>query len=150
MFLCFSSTTNSPVRILGSPGGDDAVHPVVLVSGFLAGTRDDERGAGFVDEDRIDFVDDGEVVRPLHAILHVKLHIVAQVVEAELVVGAVGDVGGVGFAALFIVEIVHDNADAEAEELVELAHPLGVALGEVVVNGNHVDAAAAESVEING
>ena len=80
----------------------------------------------------------------------VKLHVVAQVVEAELVVGAVGDVGGVGFAALFVVEVVHDDADAESEEVVELAHPLGVALGEVVVDGNDVDAAAAERVEIDG
>ena len=40
------------------------------------------------------------VVAALDAVLDVELHVVAQVVEAELVVGAVGDVGGVGVAAL--------------------------------------------------
>jgi len=35
---------------------------VILVGGFLAGTGDDERGARFVDQDGIDFVDDGVVM----------------------------------------------------------------------------------------
>ena len=37
----------------------------------------------------------------------------------------------------------------EPEELVDLAHPFGVALGEVVVDGDDVDAAAGERVEID-
>ena len=76
--------------------GDDAVDLVVLVGGFLAGAGDDQRRAGFVDQDRVHFVDDGVVVAALDAILEAELHVVAQVVEAELVVGAVGDVGVVG------------------------------------------------------
>ena len=36
------------------------------------------------------------------------------------------------------------------EELVDLAHPLGVALGEVVVDGDDVDAVAGERVEVDG
>ena len=75
---------------------DDAVDLVVLVGGFFAGAGDDQRRAGFVDQDGIDFVDDGEVVLALHAVLEAELHVVAQVVEAELVVGAVGDVAVVG------------------------------------------------------
>ncbi len=129
--------------------GDDAVDTLVLVGGLFAGARDDERSAGFVDQDGVDLVDDGVVVHALHAVLEVELHVVAQVVEAKLVVGAVGDVGGVGFAALVIVEIVHDHADRQAEEAVELAHPLGVALGQVVVDRDHVDTAPAERVEVD-
>ena len=77
------------------------------------------------------------------------LHVVAQIVEAELVVGAVGDVAVVGLLALLVVEPVHDDADGEAEEAVDLAHPFGVALGEVVVDGDDVHAAAGERVEID-
>ena len=43
-----------------------------------------------------------------------------------------------------------DDADGQAEEAVDLAHPLGVALGEIVVDGNDVDAAAGEGVEVAG
>ena len=90
-------------------------------------------------------------------------HVVAQVVEAELVVGAVGDVGGVGLLAVTgrrlrqalvfgdsqsgskrKALVVLDAADGQAEGVVDLAHPLGVALGQVVVDGNDVDARAGE------
>ncbi len=67
----------------------------------------------------------------LHAILEIKLHVVAQVVKAELVVGTVSHVGGVGFAPLPVVEVVNDHADSESEEAVELAHPFRIAFGEI-------------------
>ena len=55
----------------------------------------------------------------------------------------------VGFAALAIVEVVHDDADRQPEERVELAHPLGVALGQVVVDRDYVHAVSGERVEVN-
>ena len=44
---------------------------------------------------------------------------------------------------------MHDDADAHAEEAVDLAHPFGVAAGEIVVDGDDVDALAGERVEID-
>src|ERR1019366_624491 len=128
--------------------GNDAVDLVILVGGFLAGAGNDEGGAGFVDEDGVDFVDDGVVVHALGAVLDAELHVVAEVVEAELVIGAVGDVGVVGVLALLVVEVVDDDTDLEAEKLVEAAHPFGVAAGEVVVDGDDVNALASEGVEV--
>ena len=43
-----------------------------------------------------------------------------------------------------------DDADAHAEEAVEAAHPLGVAAGQVVVDGDDVDALAFERIEVGG
>ena len=79
-----------------------------------------------------------------------ELHVVAQVVEAELVVGAVGDVGGVLRAPLLVAEPVHDAADGEAEELVDLAHPFGVAARQIVVDRDDVHALAGQRIEIGG
>ena len=45
---------------------------------------------------------------------------------------------------------MHDAADGQAQELVDGAHPRRVALGEVVVDGDDVDAAAGERIEIDG
>ncbi len=98
---------------------------------------------------RVDFVDDGVDVAALDHVLHAVLHVVAQIVEAELVVGAVGDVAVVLLLALLVVEPVHDGADGEPEELVDLAHPFGVAAGQVIVDGDHVHAASGERVEID-
>ena len=43
-----------------------------------------------------------------------------------------------------------DDADAHAEEFVDLAHPFGVARGEIVVDGDDMHALAGERVEIDG
>ena len=45
---------------------------------------------------------------------------------------------------------MHDDADGQAEELVDPAHPLGVAVGQVVVDGDDVDAFAFERVQVHG
>ncbi len=58
-----------------------------------------------------DFVDDGVEMAALDHVLQPVLHVVAQIVEAVFVVGAVGDVARIGFLALGIVEPVHDHAD---------------------------------------
>ncbi len=130
--------------------GDDAVDLVILVGGFFARSGNDQRRARFVDQDGVHFVDDREVVAALDAILQAELHVVAQIVEAVLVVGAVGDVAGVALAALLVVQIVHDNADRHAQELVDPAHPLGVALGQIIVDGDDVHALPAQGVQVDG
>src|SRR5690606_37254952 len=64
--------------------------------------------------------------------------------------GGGGDVSSVGGAALVVGQTVHDDAGGQAEELVDAAHPLGVAPGQVVVDGDDVDALAGERVEVDG
>ena len=127
-----ASRANSPYQF------DDAV----------GGPGDDQRGAGLVDQNRVDLVDDGEVVAALDAVLERVGHVVAQVVEAELVVGAVGDVGGVGDAALVGGHLRQDHADVQTQEAVHPAHPLAVTFGQVVVDGDDVHALAADAVEV--
>ena len=109
---------------------------VVELGGVGRAARDDERRARLVDEDRVDLVDDREVVRrqrlvalpALHLLFDARDHVVAEVVEAELVVGAVRDVAVVLRALLLGRGVVGDDlADREPEEAVELAHPVGVA-----------------------
>ena len=120
----------------------------VPVRRAVGGPGDDQRGAGLVDQDGVDLVDDREVVPALHQIGQRVRHVVAQVVEAELVVGAVGDVGGVGGAPLVGRHAGQDHADVEPEEAVHAAHPLGVAFGQVVVDRDDVHALAAQCVEV--
>ena len=75
-------------------------------------------------------------------------HVVAQVVEAELVVGAVGDVAVVLPAPLVGLHRREDHADLEPEEAVHAAHQLGLVLGQVVVDRDDVHALAAQRVEV--
>ena len=86
----------------------------------------------------------------LHELRHIELHVVAEIVEAELVVRAVGDVAPVRGVTLRIPEVVLDHADRHSEEAVDAAHPVGVAAGEIVVDGDDVNALASEGVQVGG
>ena len=111
--------------------------------------RDDERRARLVDQDRVDLVDDGVDVLALDTLLQPEHHVVAQVVEAELVVRAVRDVGEVRGAALGRGRLgVVQAGDREAEPAEDVPHPLRVAAGEVVVDRDEVRAAAGEGIEV--
>jgi hypothetical protein len=130
--------------------GGEAGELLVPAGALLGGPGDDQRGAGLVDQDGVDLVHDGVGVAALHQLLGGQGHVVAQVVEAELVVGAVGDVGAVGRPPLPRGHGRQDDPDVQAEEPVDDAHPLGVAAGQVVVDGDDVDALAGEGVEVAG
>src|SRR3954467_9498124 len=132
---------------IADEAGNDLVDDVVLVGRLLGGAADDERRARLVDEDGVDLVDDRVVKLALHVVGEPELHVVAQIIEAELVVLPVGDVGAVLALALAIAEPVNDAADAQAHRPIEPAHPLGVALRQVVVHGDDVDALPLERVE---
>ncbi|MCE3287702.1 MAG: hypothetical protein K0S64_1308, partial [Gaiellaceae bacterium] len=75
-------------------------------------------------------------------------HVVAQVVEAELRVRPVRDVAAVCLAPLCEGHEVLDVADRAPEQLVDRLRPLRVALHEVVVDGDEMNAASGETVQI--
>src|SRR5438309_1007952 len=88
-------------------------------------------------------------VAALHLVFDARDHVVAQIIEAELVVRAVGDVAVVLLPLLLGQRVVGDDrADAESEKAVDLAHPLRVAGREIVVDGHEVYTAPREPVEV--
>ena len=130
-------------------GFHEAVDGDVEVRLVIGRSGDDQRSPRLVDQDRIDLVDDREIEWPLDHLLARIFHVVAQIVEAELVVRRVGDVGIIGVAPFLVGEVGHDHADAHPEEPVDLAHPVGVAAGEIVVYGDDVDALSLECIEVD-
>ena len=86
----------------------------------------------------------------LDKVRQLELHIVAEIVEAEFVVRAVSDVGGIGGLPLCISEFVLHDTDRHAEESVDSSHPLGVSPGQVVDNGDDVYALSGDRVQIGG
>ena len=112
----------------------------------LAG--DDERRPRLVDQDRVDLVDDRERVAALHRSLERDGHVVAQVVESELRVRPVRDVGRVRLAPARERHHVLDRGDGDAQPVEHGLVPLGVALREVVVDRHEMDVLARERVQV--
>ena len=86
----------------------------------------------------------------LNAIAGLPRHVVAQIVEAELVVGAVGDVGEVLLASLGRVLTRNDDSGGHAQRAIDAAHKLTLISGEVVVDRHHVNASTGDGVEVRG
>ena len=81
-------------------------------------------------------------------ILKAGAHVVAQVVKPKLVVGGIGDVGTIG-RALFAVGLARiDHARAQPQRGIDLAHPVGVAARQIVVDGDDMHPLAGQRVQI--
>ena len=143
----------------------------IFGAALLRRAGDDQRRARLVDQDVVDLIHDRIVQLALHELAHIPGHVVAQVIEAELVVGTVRYISQVGLAAragapmdqarilligvrihvLRVVQrrdIVRDEADRQAEQVIDRAHPARADLGEVIVHRHQMAALALERVEI--
>ena len=128
---------------------DGGFERIELMRGVRDGTGNDQRSSGFIDEDRVDFVDDGEIVVALNKLFLAGSHAhVAEVVETEFAVGSVGDVARVLRAAFLRIHLVLNAADRKPEVLVDESHPFGVALGEVVVDRDELAVFAGKRIEV--
>ena len=120
----------------------------VKVGAGLGRSRDDERRAGLVDQDGVDLVHDREIQVALHLVGQREREVVAQVVEAELVIGRVRDVAGVRGLFFLVALAGFRHPDGQAEKLVSGSHPVRVALCQVLVHGDHVHTLAAQRVQV--
>ena len=129
----------------------DACELVIEVGGVVGASGDDQRRTGFVDKDRVHLVDDRKEVAALHLLVERPRHVVAEVIEPELVVRPVREIGEVrSLLLLKVLDLWHDHPDIEAEKPVDTAHPFRVPTGEVIVDGDDVHSVSRERVQVDG
>ena len=133
-------------RLAGCQFGREARELDVQVGRLFGRTGDDQRRSRLVDQDVVDLVDDRERVAALDLFAQVRGHVVAQVVKAELGVGAVNDVAGVGLVLLIERLLVLQHADGHAERLIDRGHPFRISARQVVVDGHQVYALGLQAV----
>ena len=113
----------------------------------------------------------------MHDLRCVVRGVVAQIIEPELVIGNVGDVGGICFALLYRAQVVveyfektfhislgvffllnmrlvvtirtraRDDADREAEIVIDLSHPSTIATSKRIIHGDNLYTLPCERVE---
>ncbi len=88
-------------------------------------------------------------MRSLHKVVLCHHHVIAKVIEAELVVCPVGNIACVFAATLEGIHRVLDTADGESEILVDLPHPCAIAFGEIVVYRHHMHPAPRKRIQIH-
>ena len=83
----------------------------------------------------------------LDHVLDPEFQVVAKIVEAEFVIGAVGDITAIGGAAGLVIHIADDAADTHPEAFIDAPHPAGVARGQIVVHGDDMDTVALQRIQ---
>src|SRR3989344_5589678 len=78
-------------------GVGDLSEALIVLLPFGYGTRDDERGAGLINENRVALVHNGVVVTTLNNLWSLVRGVVAKIVETKFVVGSVRDVSCIRF-----------------------------------------------------
>ncbi len=126
------------------------VDPLVEARAVLGRARNDQRRACLVDQDRIDFVDYREIEGPLHLVFEAEDHVVAQVIETEFVVGAVGDVRGITVALALQVLVGKYHAHRHAEKAIDRLHPVRIAPCQVIIHRDHMHTGTRQCVQVDG
>src|SRR6266568_3313698 len=111
---------------------------------------DDQRNARLVEQNRIGFIDQGHGEGPVYLGLRVQGKLIAKIIEADLVCRGVGDIARIGALALLYAHALLDSAYLEPEELINSAHPVGVAAGQIIVDGHDVDTLAGLRIPDDG
>ena len=135
------------IVILGNKVRDDLVGSAIMFRGGLGRTGDDQRRPRLVDQDRVNFVDDGEMVIALHHILDPEFQIVAKIIKPEFIVRAIGDIASIGGAAILIRQIAGDAAHRHAKPLIDASHPGGIARGQIVIHRDNMHALVRQRVQ---
>ena len=91
--------------------GGDGVHNLIELHVVVGLAGDNQRSTRFVNQNGVHFVHYGKIQFALNFVVLVGYHIVAQIVETEFVVGAVGNVGAVGVLTVKRLHIGDDDAD---------------------------------------
>ena len=129
---------------------DDSIRSLDLLRVVLGLTRDDERSAGLVYEDRVDLVDYAVGMSPLDLLVETPRHVVAKIVEAQFVVGTVCDVALVGLPLAHHVLVGHDDSRCQPQIFVHRSHPGGVSGCQVLVDRDDVDPLSGKGVQVGG
>ena len=111
-------------------------------------TGDNQRRTRFVDQNGVDLIHQRIVQLALHALFRTERHVVAQIVEAIFVVGAVGNIRCVGFTLGHRRHARQVNADAQAQEFEQRTVIFRIALRQVVVDGHDVHAFTAQRIKV--
>ena len=118
--------------------------------GFSAWRGYDKGSSRLVNKNRIDLVDNGEVIAPRHLVILALDEVIPQIVEAELAVHTVGNVGSVRLTLFILIVGARKKSYRKAEKAVYLSHFLHITPCEVFVYGDDMHTLAREGVEIRG
>ena len=117
---------------------------------ILRRAGNNQRRPRLIDQDRVHLIDNRILQRPLSHLRHRGLHIIAQVVKSEFIIGTIGDIAAVLRPPLGTsgIHIRLNRTNGHPQCVVHRTHPLSIALGKVVIDGDQMHLAAGQMDQI--
>ncbi len=75
----------------------------------------------------------------MHLILRLEYHVVSKVIKAKFIVRTVSNIRRVSLVLCLVILTREVNADTQTQKLVNRSHPIGIALRQIIVNGDYMD-----------
>ena len=122
--------------------------PAIDIAGCRA--RDDQRGTSLVDQNRVDLIDDHEVMTTLDHVFGALRHVVTQIIETEFIIRSVRNIGVVLLAAFFRLLSNQHAAHGESQEVVDASHQIRLVLRQIIVHGHNVNALTGQRTQVGG
>ena len=143
----YSAALLVKIIILCHKARDDLVSNMILVRFSFCLARNDEGCPRLVNQDGIDLINNRKMVPALDHVLDTEFQIVAQIIKAEFVIRAIGDVSTISLATFVICQIAGNASNAHPQTLIDTPHPAGVARRQIVIDGNNMYSLAVQRVQ---
>jgi hypothetical protein len=110
----------------------------ILIGRLFSGPGDNQWRSGLINKNGVYLVHDREVVPALDHLSSGELHVVTEIVESELVVLSVRNIGLIRGATRLLTNTVVHATNREPKEGMNAAHPLSVTSSKVIVHRYNV------------
>ena len=107
---------------------------------------DNQRGSRLINQNGVHFIDDAEIQPLLSLDVVLPYHVVAQVIEAELIVRAIHDVCLITEEAFPFSKRSDNQTCGQSKERVEFSHLFPIATCEVIIDRNNMNLVAVNRV----
>ncbi len=167
---CFHLLINHKV-LLGNKLGNNFGKAFVELTALGIRSRDNKRGTGFIDKNRVDLIDNSKIEVTLYHIRFTGDHIVTQIVKTKLIVGAIGDITSIGLATFYRDKVgffnthfisisygghitvrnslTHNTSSGQTKSFIHLSHPVSITFSQVVVDRHDMHTFTAKSIEVD-
>ena len=139
-----------PILIRGLKLLDILIDRLIDLWIALAGAGNNQGCARLINQDGVHLINQPIAVAALNFVFPGQSHVVAQIVKAELVVGAVCDISLISGLPLLRFLLADDNADAETQGPVNGSHPFGIPPSQVIIHRYDVDGPTGQGVQVGG
>ena len=131
--LAYNSRMQGAYEIIGTAKAIDV---------FFTLAGDNERSPRLIDQNRIDLIDNREIMPSLYDIFPALCHVVTKVIKAQFVIGAISDAALIGFLLFFSAHAGQGKPGCQTEKGIDLPHLLHITPCQVIIDRDDVYALA--------